>query len=349
MFNKEWFEKHQKLLLWLLNTPIVSSWFRSKLRIKDEVENIAYRKVKLSKVEIARITPNAIFWIQNKKKRKVGFDIRTHDKFSKRLFLSFKPLWSLIHCWDTIFANNLNPKWNLGFDNFGPLYPAAGANSPVDGFTSRGGVDEDWATLRGGAGNAADVTGTQFLVQGLSASTTSNQYSQINRGHFLFDTSVIGAGATIDTAVISLWSNSKLNQLSGGASANSACVIVQSTCAATNTLANSDYGQTGSTDFGQSVAQSSITDSAYNDITLNASGEANIDVAGISKFATRSLWDLNNTTTGLTWSSEGVQGWFAATADTADTTNDPKLTGTFTAGGGATVHIGYSSLKGVGI
>src|SRR3972149_6936967 len=99
MLDQNWFAKYQKQLLWLLNTPIVGIWFRKVLRIRGEVDDIGTRKVSLDKI-------------------KIGYDIRTHDKFSKRLYFAFKPLWQLIHWWDTLIANQVAPAWNLGFDAF---------------------------------------------------------------------------------------------------------------------------------------------------------------------------------------------------------------------------------------
>src|SRR3990167_4532520 len=113
MLDQKWFLKYQKQLLWLLNTPLISIWFRQILRIRGEVEPLGYKKVNLDKIKIARILPHAVLWVQNKKKGKVGFDIRSHDKFAKRLYFAFKPLWYLVHFWDMNFANNFFPQLNM--------------------------------------------------------------------------------------------------------------------------------------------------------------------------------------------------------------------------------------------
>lgn len=52
------------------------------------------------------------------------WDFRTHDKFSKRLYYAFYPLWWTLHQWDTLFANNFAPQLNFGFDTL-TAYPDA--------------------------------------------------------------------------------------------------------------------------------------------------------------------------------------------------------------------------------
>ena len=103
IFDKEWFRKHQKGLLWLLNTPIVKAWFRWVMCIDQNQR-------------VDRIDPNGLFW--KKENGKVGFDLRTHNKYSKRLYYGFYPLWALFHVFDMEIANKWIPVANLGFDSF---------------------------------------------------------------------------------------------------------------------------------------------------------------------------------------------------------------------------------------
>lgn len=336
MFDKQWFQKWQPVLLWLCNTPLISTWFRWILRINGERSSVG-------KNEILKILPNGIFWKDSKNKKRVyNFELRTHNKFSKRLYFVFKPLWQVAHWWDTLFANNLIPTWNLGFDTFPgePLYPAAGAASPVDGQVKRETVDETLATIRAGAGNGALPASTDMAAY-LAASTTTNQFQRLIRNIMCWDTSGLGAGATVNTAIISLRGIGKLADIGSPITH-----IVASTPAATNNLVNADYAQLGATSFAN-IAYASFSTVAYNDFTLDANGKANINVSGISKFGAITDWDLNNSFTG-SWVSGQVSFTQWSAADEAGTTQDPKLTGTYTpasAGGGIS---GYKSLLGVG-
>ena len=138
MFDKEWFLQNQKRLLWLANT----FYGRNVFCINGKRSLVGDNK-------IIGILPNAIFW-QEQDKYKV--EIRTCNKFSRRLFYAYKPVWKVFHWFDINIANPFVPSLNLGFDTTGDLFPAAGANSPVDGRVFRSAVDEIFSTIRGGAG-----------------------------------------------------------------------------------------------------------------------------------------------------------------------------------------------------
>src|SRR5688572_20225406 len=145
VFDEQWFKTHQRSLLWFANTRI-GRWF---FRINGNASSVGDNR-------IVGILPNAIFW-KGKKRQQYHAEFRTHDKFAKRLYYGLKPIWSLLHLWDTIWANRVQPSWNVGFDTL-TVYPAAGANSPVDGRVYRGAVDETFGTIIAGAGSTAVAT-----------------------------------------------------------------------------------------------------------------------------------------------------------------------------------------------
>lgn len=309
MLDRLWFVKYQKLLLWLCNTPLIRIWFRWLLKIDS------YKR-------IDGILPNAIFHRIDTKR--VGYEIRTHDKYAKRLFYGLYPIWFVIHAWDMVIANRLKPDWNLGFDTFPgePLFPAAGSSSPVDGRVTRGGVSENFATIRAGAGTAAsDVLATGASSIGIIGSGAST-YTDLFRSIYCFNTAVLGGG-TVLTAVFSLWGES-LGTVLGTFNAH----VCSATPASTSTLAATDYANLGTTSFAN-IASASLTNGAYNSFTLDANGVANVNASGISKFGLRINWDINNDTTGLGTGS-GASTWESSWADAAGTANDPKLTGTYT-------------------
>src|SRR3990167_8597062 len=110
LFGKDWFFKHQKILLLLTNTLIG----RYILRIHGDKSSVGKNK-------IVRIERNAIYW-RGKKPDEFVVEVRTHPKFAKRILYTFYPIWYLIHLWDTLFANNFAPNLNLGFDTL-TVYP----------------------------------------------------------------------------------------------------------------------------------------------------------------------------------------------------------------------------------
>jgi hypothetical protein len=309
MFNNQWFKKYQKFLVWFANTLVG----RYILCING-------KKSSIGKNKIIRILANSITWRISRNKYSTEF--RSHDKFAKRIYNAFKPIWYLIHFWDTFFANNFQPNWNLGFDTL-TAYPVAGANTPVDGYAFRGAVDETWANIRAGAGTTASDTSADNYFVYLGASSTTNQWSDLVRSFLLFDTSPLTAAVTISAATLSLFGTAKSSTFS----TNPNIHINATTPAATNTIATSDYSNIGGTSFANILYDNwSIT--AYNDFTLDASGQANISKTGISKFGARSNWDINDSPP--TWGTGYVGKINGYYADQAGTTNDPKLVVTYT-------------------
>ena len=195
----------------------------------------------------------------------------------------------------------------------------------LDGRTYRHAVDETFATLLVGAGTGATYADTTSPAGEIGSSTTTNQFNQLVRAMFLFDTSAIPDTDGIDSAVLSLYCSSKSNLLSGEGSANSAIVLMASTPASNSELVAADHTQYGTTEFGRTGIQSGISTAAYTDITLNVSGEADISKTGISKFGTKYGWDFDATSTGLTWASNVLQNIKIYNSEQTGTDKDPKL------------------------
>lgn len=303
MFDKKWFLKNQKLIRWFANT----NYGRGVLGHD------------LDKVDL--ILPNAVF---QKLGNKYKAEFRTHNKYSKRLFYTYKPVWKAFHWFDMNMANVYVPKLNLGFDTL-TAYPAAGTNAPIDGRVLRGSVNETFSTIRAGAGTGTADSDASAAFARLEASATTDQYGGLVRSILCFDTSSLGDTATISAAVFSLKGSAKNNAL-GATSID----IVASTPASTSSLTNSDYGQLGTTVFA-SIAYASYSTSAYNDFTLDANGRANIDktTSNNTKFGGRVAWDTSNSFGG-TWASSARSGFDGNYADATGTSTDPKLVVTYT-------------------
>jgi len=327
IFDPEWFKSKQKFLLWFLNTPLIRVWFRRVMRIHKYD----------CKEKITQITPNSITWgdklIWNTKKKRLEIerttDFRTHNKYSKRLYHAFKYVWYLFHAWDLGFANNFAPQLNLGFDTL-TVYPNADADvgkTSCDGYTGRTGVNETFSNIRSGAGTQAGDADANPYFLWLVGSATSNQFSALRRGIFLFDTSALTASASISDAVMSIYITNKDNGLSL-TSAHAGIGIVSSNPASNTDLVNADFTTLGTTRFASDIARDSVNSAAYNAFTFNTDGKTAISKTGITKTGARFAVDIDNGTPA--WASGGETQYYCYMSDQTGTTTDPKLVITYT-------------------
>lgn len=159
---------------------------------------------------------------------------------------------------------------------------------------------------------------------------TAANYYTIGRGMFLFDTSTIGTD-TIDSATLGLYG---LIVRDNHTNTSRDTGIVQANPASNTAWADADWDLIGDavsnpTEGATRIALSSLSASAYNIYTLNATGESWIDKTGVTKLGTRISWDLENTSpTPANSSGSGMQ---VASADTSGTTTDPKFAVTHSA------------------
>jgi len=204
----------------------------------------------------------------------------------------------------------------------GTFYPDADPETTtVDGNADRyiasGGT---FSNIRDGAGTgAASATSGALQMGFIEAYTTTDTFDNIQRGIFLFNTSSIGSGKNIDSAYISVYITTIWTGLG-----HSNGHIVSSNPASNTDLVSSDYGNLGSTSFGY-LNTANMTLDAYNNITLNSSGLANISLTGVSKFGGRIGFDLDNIAP--TWINGQLTGYRGQTAETG---NGNKLVVTYT-------------------
>lgn len=292
MFDKLWFRKYQKILLWLCNTPLISIWFRNILRIHKNGSSVGKRTIKA-------ILPNAIIWAEQ---GKTYWEFRTHDKFAKRLYYAFRPLWQLSHIWDMRLANNFAPQWNLGFDSFGPYYSNAGGDGNIEVNSGT------WSTAHDAtSGTSAPAAAAGRVICAFISGTTY----YVGRAFLPFDTSGLDDTATISGAVLSIYETDHHGT-------DETYVVVQSTQASNTSLADGDFDALGTTS-GGSILSSGMTTNAYNDIALNATGIGWISKTDYTPLAIRGQRDINNTAP-TTWEDTNFNF-----SDQAGTANDPKL------------------------
>lgn len=205
-------------------------------------------------------------------------------------------------------------------------YPDADPETTtVDGRTARYLNDEAFTTLRNGAGEFNDSTNLDQAVGKLDSTATTDQYSRLDRIIHLFDTSAIPDTDTISAVIYSIFGSNAVSAKTNTFVGYTPSFHVCSSNPATNTaLVNADYNLAvfGTTSFG-SITYANWSALAYNDITLDANGRANVSKTDVSKFGFRNDADMNNSPP--TWGASKVMQIGGFYADQTGTDKDPKL------------------------
>lgn len=163
------------------------------------------------------------------------------------------------------------------------------------------------------------------------AKSTTNNWDQFSRAHFLFDTSSIGAGQQVDSATIDLSvDKTYFDEFDFYAK-------FYSTSPASNTgLVLADHGTLGTTPFSDGIKITDLsTDWTTKTWTLTADGKNAVDMEGISKFGLAINYDREHATTGdPTWVINDRSGFDVRFSETI--LNQPTLTVTHSeaSGGG---------------
>lgn len=310
----KWFAIEQNLLLKLANTD----YGKDLLCIPKEYKNIF------------KIGKNHIFHNPRMEKGKLHYDwdFRVGAKWANVI----RYRWSAFQEAALYFQerNTMAPVVLAGnayaYAFGGPYYPDPDPETTtVDGYVARASAgDETWANNRTGAGDLNSSTATGGQSVNMRCGGGANTWDQRIRSIYLFDTSAIPDGDTISVATLSIYGTATDNDAH-----DQNATIVIATPGSNTTLANSDYNianwtmtQQNSSD----IDYGAWNTAGYNDFGLSATGIGNILKTGVSKFGMTSSGDRTNTEpTFSAGTDSGVNGRYA---DQADTTSDPKLTGT---------------------
>jgi RHS repeat-associated protein len=203
------------------------------------------------------------------------------------------------------------------------FYPDGDPESTsVDGDVARiNGTNPAWSAMIYGAGTYVDdnLTNTDVFI----AANSTGGYSQVARSIFAFDTSLIPDGNAIDAATLSLYATNY--DASPGFLPNSTVGIYGVTSTSTTSLKPYDYQTFSSTTISNTTYASSTWSVGYKNFVFNASGLASIGRAGLTRVGFRNAnYDGAGVDPGYSGSAAS-QGFAAAAADTAGTTQDPKL------------------------
>jgi len=285
--DKDFFEKHQKLLLFVANCWFLK-WIIGTSRLPKDIKgkrinrilpaSVHYRTGKLIEKNVYRkgFRPKKILveeW------QMCAF---TRPRFAESLSHYLYPFWKLCHYWDMLFANNLKPAWNLGFDS------ASYFSGSGDGYVQADNEYLGWGwngTHDREDGDGGGLHGA-FPTATTGIGFRSYQYEKYNRviisrSFFPVDTSALPDGATISEAKLYIYIEAKADDDNDGDDWGS---VVQTSQEDPTTLEEADFDQCGAidnpTEGADRIDIGSITTSAYNYWTLNATGRGWISKTG---------------------------------------------------------------------
>jgi RHS repeat-associated protein len=201
------------------------------------------------------------------------------------------------------------------------VYPDAHPESTtVDGVVWDAGNNVTWANLIAEPGNAANDNNTSAVYIYIESTATTNQWKELDRAIFLFDTSSIPDTDTIDSATLSIYGTAKVDNLSITPDIN----VYSAAPASDTALVSGDFDSFGSTAYASALSYASLDASDYNDLSFNASGKSAVDKTDVSKFGVRNA-NYDVAESAPTWSSSSYSYFGGYYADQSGTTQDPKL------------------------
>ena len=204
------------------------------------------------------------------------------------------------------------------------VYPDAHPESTsVDGDTQRN-TPGTWAQIIAGAGEGSSDS-TDTVDVGARATANLNEFTRCWRTILVFDTSLIPAGALIDSAQLYVNMGTKVNDLAWS-NAMAALCVVSATPATHTALVNADYGTFGSTRLAADVPYNVVA-LGGNTITLNTAGRTNINKGpgAVSEFGLKTAADIDGS---ATWVDSKEMYYQICASELADATI-PRLEVTY--------------------
>jgi hypothetical protein len=188
------------------------------------------------------------------------------------------------------------------------LMPTASAveivvNATYDGSVASG-TDATWPAMRNGVGTSISVLQNNTLSGQTNSGpfNVSGQYSEHWRGLITWDTSAIPDGATITSAVVSVYGRDKLNELG---TVNFA--IIDANPSSRSSYVMEDYNKTTFTRMAPDILYGTFTDDVWQNFTLNAQGRANISKTGLTTFMFTHSADVDSSP--LTWANDSMSAF----------------------------------------
>jgi hypothetical protein len=314
-----WFQQQQKLLLWVANTKEG----RALLCIPEDFPRI---------VEIRKNAIKGLLGFKGAKKDRravlpVFFsDFRPRAKWANIIRYRWRAFQEMAQWYymnemagKVVFAPVAPFKYAYVDSEFFPDPDVE--TDTVDGRVYDLANDLSWANLRIEPGSGSDDSLTTEDAPRFRTLAASPNWTDLFRFICLFNTGpTIGDDDTIDVADLSLFGVAK-----DDTSNNTPEMNAYSSAPASNTaLVGGDFDSTGTTQFATSITFANFSTTAYNILTFNATGRDNVSKTGVSKFSVvEAKYDAGNTPP--TWGSIVSLAFQFRFAETAGTTNDPRL------------------------
>lgn len=333
-FDEKWFRKYQKILIWMLNAPIIKIWFRWILRIRKSDCSLN-EKINL-------ILPNQF----HKNARVEGdkifatADFRTHWKFSKRIYHAFKWIWWALHFWDWLIADRFLPELSFG------LFTLTKSPNPGSDLATCDGMLYLYNRYPGGTSlqQISEVNPTSYnqwismidqevyIASANSYDPPSEGWNGFTKSFFSFDTSTLN-GATFLSGKLSIYITRYQSFLGAG---QGIIGVYGQITPNNNVLTFAHYFNVGNTLLANTLSLNlqtnimyeggmphtyySLAIPGYYDFTLNSAGLSNLAYS-ISKFITRFTYD----SLAPAAYPEGQSYCYGYSADYAGDAYDPKL------------------------
>ena len=301
-FGVEWFRKHQDLILGAANSPWTGRLFRHLMCVDSDKRLVG-------------MGPSTLTWETGDR---LTTQFHTNEKYARRMYHSFLPIWWAMHGFDSLLADRYFPRLSFGFDTL-TRYPDGhtGTNS-CDGWVRKNWIT-DFATTR-----AASTGDDHSDIAALNCQISISNF--IDRSFMLYYTSSLTSTAIISAATLSLMNDIGAGWVFDTNTPERSSNVYSSTPAAVTSIALGDYSQVGNTALCDTATSSTVWAalSGYHDYALNASGISNISKTATSKFSWRMKEDADGTAgTGRTYH-------ICRQSSESGTSKDPKLTVTYT-------------------
>lgn len=316
-----WFEMYQPLLLAMANTK----FGRDLLCIPHEYPEI----VKMTKCSV-----HCLNSIDDKGTAIITADFRIGAKWAN--VIRFR--WNQFVSYSRYFDFRINPAPLIYVDQpFSPMtksvlalrmdsitaYPQPDPETTTfDGYAIHNVAGTSWATLIAAAGNGSGDTDADNLFMEMDSGASNPNWNLCGRSLFLYDTSSIGAGRQVLSAVMSLFGSAKLDSVPNLPDIN----VFTSTPASNTAVANGDYAQVGSSAQATAIGYNSWSTSAYNDFTFTTL--TNISKTGVTKLGTRNA-NYDAAAVQPTYGTNKNHYMKGKFADNTGTSSDPKLVVTY--------------------
>lgn len=176
-FDRGWFDRHQSLLLRLVNAPLIGPRLRKRLNLRPDQR-------------VIKLAPNAAHYAQDD--GQCIAVVYSGPVVAMACYAAAKPLWWAIHYWDELIADPLIPELSYGFDQLTD-YTNDGQVQNFDGVISSDA--STYSAARSGTNFLTDVLGSRLEVANAKSQTNPNLF-YVTRSFLKFDLGTAFSGIT---------------------------------------------------------------------------------------------------------------------------------------------------------